>query len=131
MTTYDFTLSDIIPASPQDIYDAWLSTEGHTAMTGGEAHTNADVGGVFDAWGGYINGVNLELEPGRRILQTWRTTNFEEGQEDSQIEVLLEPADGGTKLTLHHRNVPTDHPGYEDGGWKKSYFDPMKAHFGG
>lgn len=130
MATYDFTVSDVIPASAQDIYDAWLSTEGHTAMTGGEAHATADVGGAFDAWGGYINGVNLALEPGKRIHQSWRTTNFKDGQEDSNIEVVMEPADGGTQITLHHRNVPTDHLGYEQGGWQKSYFDPMKAYFG-
>ena len=129
MATYDFTVSDVIPASAQDIFDAWLSTEGHTAMTGGEAHATAEVGGAFDAWGGYIAGVNLALEPGKRILQSWRTTNFEDGQEDSEIEVLLEPADGGTRVTLHHRNVPTDHTGYENGGWQSNYFDPMKEYF--
>ena len=128
---FDFTLTDTIPATPQQIYDAWLDTDGHTKMTGGCAHATPDPGGSFDAWDGYISGINLELEPGRRILQSWRTTQFEDEDEDSVIEVLLEPVDGGTKLTLHHRNVPEGHTGYEDGGWQEHYFDPMKRHFGG
>ena len=129
--TFAFTLTEVIPATPQEIYDAWLDTGGHTKMTGSEAHASADVGGPFDAWGGYISGTNLELEPGRRIVQSWRTTAFEDKGEDSVIEVLLEPADGGTKVTLHHRNVPDGHTGYEDGGWREHYFEPMKRHFGG
>ena len=35
--TYAFTLTDVIPASPQAIYDAWLDSRGHTAMTGSKA----------------------------------------------------------------------------------------------
>jgi uncharacterized protein YndB with AHSA1/START domain len=34
---YDFKLTTIIPASPQEIYDAWLDNLAHSEMTGGEA----------------------------------------------------------------------------------------------
>ena len=30
-----FEVSDIIPATAQEIYDTWLGTEGHANMTGG------------------------------------------------------------------------------------------------
>ncbi len=26
---FEFSVSDVIPASPQAIYDAWLSSDGH------------------------------------------------------------------------------------------------------
>jgi activator of HSP90 ATPase len=126
---YEFVVSDVIPGSPQAIYDAWLSTEGHTAMTGGEAHVDPTIGGAFDAWDGYISGRTLSLDPGRQIVQTWRTTEFTEGDEDSQIAVNLEAADGGTNVTLVHSNVPDGHRSYEEGGWQSNYFDPMKAYF--
>ena len=35
--TYDFKLSCTLPASPQDIYDAWLDSATHSAMTGAGA----------------------------------------------------------------------------------------------
>ena len=57
----EFTVADTIPAPAQDLYDAWLDSAGHTAMTGGAAHVSAEVGGTFDAWDGYISGKNLEL----------------------------------------------------------------------
>src|SRR5260221_6448827 len=126
----EFELTAFVPAAPQDVYDAWLSSEGHSAMTGGGAVIDPTVGGAFTAWDGYIDGTTLELEPPRRIVQTWRTTSFTEEDEDSRIEVVLEPEGEGTRLTLRHTNVPDGHTGYEDGGWKRSYFDPMAAHFG-
>ena len=70
--TLEFTVSAIIPASPETIYEAWLDSDGHTKMTGSPAHATANVGGAFDAWDGYISGKNLELKPGERIVQSWR-----------------------------------------------------------
>jgi uncharacterized protein YndB with AHSA1/START domain len=126
---FSFTLTDIIPATPQQIYDAWLDSRGHTQMTGSAARAKPVEGATFSAWGGYIKGKNLTLEPGRRIVQSWRTTKFVKQDPDSQIEVLLEAVPEGTRLTLHHTNVPDGHAGYQDGGWQQHYFEPMKQYF--
>src|SRR5258708_3175574 len=99
---FSFTLTDIIPATPQQIYDAWIDSRGHSRMTGSKARAAAMGGASFSAWGGYIKGRNQALEPGRRIVQSWRTTKFTRKDPDSQIEVLLEPVAEGTRLTLHH-----------------------------
>jgi activator of HSP90 ATPase len=127
--TYDFEVSDQIPASPQEIYDAWMSSEGHSAMTGGAAHVDPVVGGEYDAWDGYIHGTTVVLEPPTRLVQSWRSAGFTDANEDSQIEVLLEANEAGTLVRVLHSSVPDDHRGYEDGRWQKSYFDPMKAYF--
>ena len=42
--SYDFTLSAVIPASPRAIYDAWLDSRGHGAMTGSAARMSAKPG---------------------------------------------------------------------------------------
>src|SRR5262249_42865516 len=84
----EFSVSDLIPASAQDIYDAWLSSSGHEKITGGQpAQISAQEGATFTVWNGYISGRNLKLEPGRRIIQSWRTTKFTDADPDSQIEV--------------------------------------------
>ena len=49
-----------IKATAKQIYKAWLSTQGHTKMTGGSSDKGGD---KFTAWGGYIAGENLVLEP--------------------------------------------------------------------
>lgn len=44
--------------------------------------------------------------------------------------MLLEPVEGGTKLTLRHTNVPDGQLEYEQGGWEESYFEPKREYFG-
>jgi len=126
---YDFEVSDVIPARVDVIFDTWISSDGHTAMTGSPAKVDPTEGGAYEAWDGYITGTTLVLEPGRRIVQTWRTSEFTEADEDSQIEVLLEPAENATKVTIRHTDVPDGHRSYENGGWQSNYFDPMREYF--
>ncbi len=127
---HEFTVSVVIPASPQAIYEAWLDSEGHTKMTGSPAHITDKVGDAFDAWDGYISGRNLELVPGKWIVQAWRGKDYTEADGHSRIEITLAAAEGGTKLTLFHSNIP-DNQTTHDTGWPKHYFEPMKKYFGG
>jgi activator of HSP90 ATPase len=124
----EFTVSATIPASPKQVYDAWLSSKGHAAMTEAGAKVSARVGGAFTAWDGYISGKNLKLKPGKQIVQAWRTTEFAASDPDSQIDVLLEKAPTGTKLTLRHTNIPGGQSDYRS-GWRECYFEPMKKYF--
>ena len=124
----EFTLKTKINASAKQIYEAWLSSDGHTNMTGGKAKTSDKIGDSFSAWDGYIEGENIELESHKRILQSWRTSQFEEHEEDSQIEILLNEVDGITELTLIHSKVPESGEHYIK-GWDNHYFQPMKEYF--
>ena len=126
---YTFTLTEIIPAPPAAIYDAWVNSRAHSAMTGEQSHPIARVGANVSAWDGYITGKNLELVPGKRIVQSWRTTKFTDADPDSKIAITLRPVAGGTRLILRHSNVPTGQTSYEEGGWQANYFTPMKAYF--
>jgi uncharacterized protein YndB with AHSA1/START domain len=126
---YTFTLTTTIPASARQIYDAWLDSLAHSEMTGSKANMSNEVGADVSAWGDYITGRNLELIPGERIVQSWRTAQFTEGHEDSIITVTLEEAENGTLLTLVHGHVPDDQMSYEQGGWEQHYFGPMKKYF--
>jgi uncharacterized protein YndB with AHSA1/START domain len=126
---YTFTLTSIIPATPRQIYAAWLDSIEHSEMTGGEANMSDEIGAEVSAWDGYITGSNLELVPGERIVQAWRTSEFADEHADSVVTVTLESVEEGTLLTLVHSNVPDSHRSYEEGGWESQYFDPMKAYF--
>ena len=124
-----FELSELIPATPDDIYGAWLSSDGHSSMTGSAAKVSNSVGGEFEAWDGYIQGKNLELVPASRIIQEWRTTEFEDSDEDSRLEIALDSQEEGTLVTIRHSNLP-DHGMQYKQGWIDAYFVPMKAYFG-
>jgi len=124
-----FTISTTLPASPEAIYNAWLSSDGHSAMTGSPAEVEGVEGGAFKAWDGYIWGVTLEMEKPRRILQAWRTSEFSEDSPHSRVEIRLEEETDGTKITLTHTGIPDGQgDGYKQ-GWEDFYFTPMRAYF--
>ena len=126
----DFTVSETLNASAETIYNAWLSTQGHTLMTGSPAKVDGRVKGEFTAWDGYIWGTFVELDASKRILQAWRTSEFPDDANDSLVEVLLEEKDGKTKITLLHSNIPEGQAdGYKQ-GWEDFYFKPMREYFG-
>lgn len=122
-------VSTVLPASARRIYEAWLNSEEHSAFTGGEATIESRLGGKHTAWDGYIEGKIVELEPYRRIVQTWRSTEFPPGSPDSRLEVLLEEIEGGARLTLLHTNIPDGQGKKYEEGWQESYFEPMKEYF--
>ncbi len=124
-----FTLTAIFPGSPAEVYNAWLSTDGHSRMTGSPASVEGKVGGKFTAWDGYIFGTTLELTPNERILLAWRTTEFPKDAPDSRVEILLEEVNGGTKLTLAHSKMPEDQVDDYRQGWEDFYFKPMREFF--
>lgn len=125
----EFTVSIVLSSTPEEIFRAWLSTEGHAAMTGSPAKVEPRVGGKFSAWDGYIFGTTLEMKPYSHIVQAWRTTEFPEGSADSRVEILLEAVEGGTKITLIHSEIPEGQADDYKKGWDDFYFIPMKEYF--
>ena len=126
----EFTLVVTINSKAEKFYEAYLSSEGHTALTGSPARVDGTVDGDFTAWDGYIQGMFLELEKNKRIVQAWRTAEFPEEAEDSIVEILLEEDHGKTKLTLNHSNIPEGQANEYKTGWEDFYFKPMREYFG-
>lgn len=125
----EFVKEVTLEASPEQVYKAWLNGKQHGEMIGGEATGQAIVGAEHSAWDGYITGKNIELEPHRRILQTWRTTEFASTDEDSMLEVLLQDQGNTCQLTLKHWNIPLGQGKRYFKGWDEHYFEPMTSYF--
>lgn len=131
MAVEHIEVKGVVPATPQEVWDAWVDGKRHGEMTGGPATSEPVVGGACTAWDGYIQGRYLELEPGRRIVQTWRTTDFPEGAEDSRLEVILEAVGRGTRVTFRHQDLPEGRGEDFAQGWEQYYLEPMRSYFGG
>lgn len=126
---HSFTVSALIPATKESIYNAWLDSNEHAAMTGTKsANASNKNGDTFMAHDGYISGKNIELTPSSKIIQHWRTKEFTASDPDSLIVVTLDDADGGTLLTLTHSQLPEHGMQYKS-GWVTHYFEPMKRYF--
>lgn len=122
-------LSLTLPVDPKTIYNAWLSSDEHTAFTNSKTSIEKKVGSTFTAGDGYITGKNELLHMNKRIVQTWRTTDFDEEAEDSNLEITFEKVEKGTKVIIHHSNLPDDTGKTYRKGWRDHYFKPMKEYF--
>lgn len=124
----EFTVEEIIQTSPERLYNAWLDSDEHSEMTGGDALITDDPEDKFTAWNGYIWGTNLELRPFEYIKQSWRTTDFEDEQDYSTLEIFFEKVDEGTKVIIKHSGLSENDEKYKQ-GWIDNYFIPMKKYF--
>lgn len=121
-------LSDIIPASPERVFTAWLDAAEHARMTGASATDDGD--GRFTAWDGYITGRTVSAQPHTKLVQAWRTTEFPATAPDSTLTVHFAAVDGGTRVTVVHQRLPAGQGAAYEQGWIEHYFTPMKRYFG-
>jgi hypothetical protein len=90
------------------------------------------IGGRHTAWDGYIEGEILELEPSRRILQSWRSLDFPADSPPSRLELLFNAtSDGGVEMTLLHSEIPEGQGTDYEEGWFEYYLKPMQRYFRG
>jgi len=116
-------------ATPALLYSFFMNSEKHTAATGMPAKISNKVGGKWSAFGGMIFGKNLVLLPNRRIVQTWRSSEWKKADPDSILVVNFErSAGGGAQVELDHVCVPEyDREGVTQ-GWIKFYWEPWKEY---
>lgn len=119
---------ETLPVKPAVLYKAWLNSDSHAQMTGGGAQCSHLEGETFSAWDGYITGKNLLLEENTKIVQSWRTLEFDREADDSELTLLFKDVPEGCELTLIHTNIPEGQTQYEQ-GWIDNYFTPMRRYF--
>lgn len=114
-------------ATPQAVFDALTDSAKHGAFTESTSEIDKQPGGAFSCHDGQITGRTLELVEGKRIVQAWRVSAWDEGVYTT-VSIELEPADGGTKLTLVHRGVDEAFREHIAGGWHARYWEPLRAY---
>jgi len=127
--TTKITQKILLPALPEEVYDALLDPRRHSEFTGSKATGKAEVGAKFTAWRGYISGKNLELEKGKRIVQEWVTTEWPEDYPPSKLEFTFKEVEGHTELTMIHSDIPTNQEEELKQGWNDYYWKPLKKYF--
>jgi uncharacterized protein YndB with AHSA1/START domain len=114
-------------ASPQTIYHVLADSRRRTALTGRKAAISRTVGGAFTTDNGQVTGVNVDLVPGKRMVQAWRRDDFPDGVYSMAAITLAPTAGGGTDLVLTHRGVPKLLIPETEVYWRHNYWDRMKA----
>ena len=105
MKTVTIRQSTTFKTSPHEVYEALMDSRKHSKFTDAKASISRRIGGKFTAYDGYIEGVNLELVPDEKIVQSWRGSDWPEGHY-SKATFALRQVEGGTRLTFTQTGVP-------------------------
>jgi activator of HSP90 ATPase len=83
------------------------------------------VGGRYTAFDGYSEGENIELIQDKKIVQSWRASDWIQDHY-SRVNFILDRVKDGTQLTFTQAGVPEEQ--FEDisQGWWDYYWYPMK-----
>lgn len=87
-------------------------------------------GGAFTLFGGYITGRNLELVPGKRLVQAWRAGGWDAG-EYSVVRFDLRSEPRGCRILFDHRGFPASQGKSLAYGWRVHYWDPLSKFLSG
>jgi uncharacterized protein YndB with AHSA1/START domain len=116
-----------IDASPAAVYGVLTQADDFARMTGGRAASiDKQAGGAISLFGGDIGGRNIELVPGKRVVQAWRSQAWPEGVY-SIIRFELSADGKGTKLVFDQAGHPEGATAMLEGGWPQMYWNPMRA----
>ena len=106
------------------------------AMQGGGMKTGAapvtisrDPGGAFSAFGGYVTGRQVELEPNERIVQVWRAGSWDPGSYSIARFVFVEQG-AETKIKFDHTGFPKGQAEHLAEGWSVNYWEPLAKFLG-
>jgi activator of HSP90 ATPase len=117
-----------LPGTPQRVFEALTDSKRFSALSGGApAQISGDAGGSFTVFGGMVEGRNIELVPGRRVVQAWRSKAWPEGVY-SVARFELSAAGAKTRLVFDHTGFPEDQAEPLAAGWESHYWTPLRKH---
>ncbi len=93
-----------IKAEPNEVYELIMDSKKHSAFTGGKAKISNKIGDKFTAYDDYIEGVNVTLVHGKKIVKKWRASDWADDQ-SSTITSECTTSKNGTKLKFTQVNV--------------------------
>ena len=111
---------------PHDVFEALMDSKKHAAFTGDTAKIDRRVGGGFSVWGGYATGKTSRLEKDTVIVQSWRTSDFANGDPDSKVTFRLSKKGNGTRLAFVQSGVPDRQAADLRQGWIDFFWTPLK-----
>lgn len=114
-------------APPKVIYELLANSKKHSILTGEKALISRKIGGRFSVYSGYATGINVDLAPGKRIVQAWRASDFPKGIYSMAAFVFSPTPGGGTELVLTHRGVPKELIKDIEQGWREFYWEKIRS----
>jgi len=111
--------------TPHDVYELLMDEKKHGEFSQSKTIISRKVGGRISSGDGYIEGTNLEIVPDKKIVQSWRDTDWPEGHYSKATWEFV-PVASGTRMIFTQSGVPDDQYEATAQGWRDYYWEPMK-----
>jgi activator of HSP90 ATPase len=116
-----------LEAPPEKVYDCLMNEKKHSEFTNASAKIEPEVNGSFSVWDGYATGKTLELVLNKKIVQSWRASDWPENVFSTAAFEFLEK-DNGTSLTFTQVGIPEEFEKDIEKGWEDFYWKPLKKY---
>lgn len=113
-----------LPATPERVLKLLIDSKDFAACTGAPATIDPTEGGEVSCFGGMIEGRNIEIVEGQRLVQAWRVKTWEAGV-FSIVRFAVSPHDTSTRVVFDHTGYPPSEHGHLGPGWHKMYWKPI------
>jgi activator of HSP90 ATPase len=123
----------VIHASPGQIYDFLTNGEIFAAATEMPAQLSDREGEAFSVFGGRVEGRQVELVPGERVVQAWR---FGDAHPDawepgvySIVRFRMQRDGDATRFVIDHNGIPPEWEDHIQSGYPTFYRDPLTRYY--
>lgn len=123
------TVAENFQCRANEIYDAWTKQEMVCAFTRGPCKLEAKKGGIFELFGGNINGKFEELVPNKKIVQSWRYSQWPSGH-FSNVVIEFDEKGDHTEVKITQSGVPESEKDATLKNWRGYYINSIKQTFG-
>ena len=114
--------------TPGRLYDIYMSSKEHGKMIGAKVSIKDEEGTKFKAHDGWIIGKNLQLIPGKLIIQSWRGKDWRKNEIDSTLILRFNKVRGGAEIHMVHANVSDRYAKDIDQGWDQYYWKNLRKY---
>lgn len=114
-------------ASAHDVFELIMDSKKHTKFTRHKAVISRKVGGKFKAYGDYIEGKNIEIIQDKKIVQSWRASDWPK-KVYSKVTFEFIQSKNNTKLKFTQEGVPEAQYADLKQGWIDFYWKLMKKY---
>ncbi len=129
MKSQSFRIIVSFPFPPKVVFTALTNARQIAAWSGQNGKIQPAIGGNMELFDGWVKGIVLAYESGKRLSFTWKPAEWAKERQASIVTCQFTSTKSGTKLTLNHTGFPSDGElqSHKE-GWTEFVFDPLKMY---
>ena len=125
-TTKNYRKTVTFNCTPEDLFDVFMNSRDHAAVTGSTAHVTRKPGTHFVAYAGWIEGYTLDCKPGKEIVQAWRGKDWAKGDWSLCTFRFTKMTGGRCKMVFTQVGIPQAKYKKVANGWTSFYWNKIR-----